>query len=186
MNIRESIGFVFVGAVATFGISAFWGEEAVTDVVETEVQVSRASTDLNTFAILENVLGPAQNEDAALGVVAPVLTEEQEQISELLRATARRQNEAKGPSDSGNLQLSNMAVVGLNVRYYYTVSLGYDDVEPGALLADQVAVVVQTACGSSEIKMLMEDYGFDFSYAYTSNDGRLMGKLNVNLASCDG
>lgn len=151
-----------------------------------DVQVSRMASNLDTFAILEQVISSHQNEDAAAGDDVVKLTPEQEQVIEMFRATARRQNENKGAAGDGSLVLNNMAVVGLNVRYYYTVMLPHSALEPEQVIERQQSKVIGAVCGSPEIKILMEDYGFDYTYSYLSEDRRLIGTIDADLETCAG
>ncbi|MEO9865259.1 MAG: hypothetical protein ABJO29_07950 [Yoonia sp.] len=151
-----------------------------------DVQVSRMASNLDTFAILEQVISSHQNEDAAAGDDVVKLTPEQEQVIEMFRATARRQNENKGAAGDGSLVLNNMAVVGLNVRYYYTVMLPHAALTPEQVMERQQSKVIGAVCGSPEIKILMEDYGFDYTYSYLSEDRRLIGTIDADLETCTG
>lgn len=207
MRLIEAVGMVAIGAAATFGVTQFFsgnseqdtaivvdetarvtdrlGQGSITSPVASEdVQVTRAATDLDTFAILEQVIGSQENEDAASAEPIVELTPEQEQVIAMFRATARRQNETKADGGDGTLQLNNMAVVGLNVRYYYTVGQPYRSLQTEALLNHQREQVAETVCGSPEIKILMEDYGFDYTYAYLSQDRRLIGQIDVGIETC--
>jgi hypothetical protein len=210
MKLGEAIGMVAVGAVAAFGATYFISKDpapqtpagiaemapvnesvaqdvvavALVETATDDVQVSRAATNLDTFAILAEVMSSHENEDAASAEAIVVLTPEQEQVIEMFRATARRKNENKGQSDDGSMMLNNMAVVGLNVRYYYTIPMAYRELQPELLLDQQRAQVAQTVCASPEIMILMEDYGFDYTYAYLSQDRRLIGQIDASLETC--
>lgn len=112
------------------------------------------------------------------------LTPEQMEIIQFFERTAREMNQQDKMAANGHIQFSNMAVRGLNVRYFYRVPEAFSDVNSPELLNSQLAKVRRTLCENTAIRTLLSDYGFGYTYTYISNDSRQLGQISADARTC--
>lgn len=115
---------------------------------------------------------------------ADVLTEEQKEIIKFFERTARQMNQQDKMAANGHIQFSNMAVRGLNVRYFYRVPQEYSEVNSALLLSREQAKLRGTLCENDAIRTLLSEYGFNYAYTYVSSDSRQLGKISADARVC--
>ena len=112
------------------------------------------------------------------------LSIEQQEIVKFFERTARQMNQQDKMASNGHIQFSNMAVRGLNVRYFYRVPQDYVEVNSTALLNSQQAKVRRTLCENTAIRTLLSDYDFAYTYTYVSEDSRQLGQISADARIC--
>lgn len=112
------------------------------------------------------------------------LSAEQKEIVKFFERTARQMNQQDKMAANGHIQFSNMAVRGLNVRYFYRVPQNFDEVNSAALLQSQQSKVRRTLCDNTAIRTLLSDFGFAYTYTYVSDDSRQLGQISADARVC--
>lgn len=141
----------------------------------TPEQVTRVATDLSG-------VGPVSAEDGA-AAEAP-LSPLQLQVISYFERSARDLNQSNTAQVGALLQFSNMSIDRLNVQYFYRFGRDYAALDRNALMAIQEALVRDNVCNTPSILTLMEEYGFRYSYTYTSYDHRLVGVIEADASTC--
>lgn len=157
--------------------------QQVTQTAPIEEQVTSADVNLlgqNTAAQISRIVSASAqglNTDDAM-------TDEQKEIVKFFERTARQMNQQDKMAANGHIQFSNMAVRGLQVRYFYRVPQDYGDVNSAALLSREQAKLRRTLCENDAIRTLLSEYGFAYTYTYVSSDSRQLGRISADARVC--
>jgi hypothetical protein len=114
------------------------------------------------------------------------LTDEQLEFIAFFERTARELNEGGSQHVGDDLIFDHLAIDALNVKYYYTIDRPFERINPRVLLDEQRELVERTLCADDTLKLLITEYGFNYSYSYLSQDSRLVGRYNANIGHCEG
>lgn len=187
MGIRDAIGMMSTGALATLGIIYFVAPEALpqrgTTSNDATGTVSRNSTDLNAISPIGQIEAIVAMSEAGLKRETEMTPEQLEAIA-FFENTAREMNQTSREKSADQVQFNNMAVADLQVLYYYTVPARYDALNRDAIMAAQEKLVTATLCNGAAIRTLMQDYGFEYTYTYVSADLRKIGEVTANAQTC--
>lgn len=210
MEVKDMVGMMSTGALLALGIVFVVDKLSGSDPVapqmafvqapaaqqpqnEPERQIVEPATGSQTVTSADiNLLGQTTAEQ--IGRIVAIsqrglgrteeLTPEQEEIVTFFERTARQMNQQDKTASNGHIQFSNMAVRGLNVRYFYRVPQDYGDVKTAALLNSQQGIVRRTLCDNTAIRTLLSDYGFAYTYTYVSDDSRQIGQISADASVC--
>lgn len=208
MEIKDMVGMMSTGALVALGIvfvmdkldggdtaevaavrmqqqePAPFVQPVVAQAEPTEEEVTRTNVNLlgqSTAQRLERIVAVSSE---GLSQTAN-LTPEQEEIIKFFERAARDMNQTThNENDTAFVQFSNMAVQGLNVRYFYRVGQLFGAINKPELFAEQQAVMRNTLCNNDAIRTLLSDYGFEYKYTYISKDSRQLGSLEADADIC--
>ena len=185
MSIRDSIGMMSTGALVMLGFMYVFGDRnpAPQPATAAPAEVTRAqstTTEVAPVTQIEAIVALSQQ-----GIEnTEALTDEQLRVIAFFEDTARQLNENQQGRDRSGIYFSNMAVSDLNVQYFYRVPGKFDDVDRVDVLTRQAAMVKDTLCQGEAIQTLMNEYGFAYTYTYTSADFRKVGEVTADASTC--
>lgn len=207
MEVKDMVGMMSTGALLALGVVFVLDKLNGPDPVAPQVvsfqapvqQQAPVAQPAQQAAVAEtvtsadvNLLG--QSTAAQIGRIVALsqqglnqtneLTAEQKEIVKFFECTARQMNQQDKMAANGHIQFSNMAVRGLNVRYFYRVPQDYAEVNSTALLNSQQVQVRRTLCDNTAIRTLLSDYGFAYTYTYVSGDSRQLGQISADARIC--
>jgi hypothetical protein len=197
MKVVEAAGMLVVGAAAA--VAAIWyvtGPEQeqqtgvinpafapITDTDETEPQVTRAVANAVPLGAADRIHAIiAQSEDTIDSV--QTLTPEQEEVVAFFEKIARDRNAEGTATPDARISFDNITIDRLTVRYYYTTSDRYEDLDRDALLAEQAVLVHDNICHQESMRRLISEFGVDYNYRFISKDFRFIGEVHGDLENC--
>jgi len=147
-------------------------------------QVSRNASDIAGFSTADRLQALASLSLEPASQPENQLTPEQQEAIHLFERAARDFNQSSSTDRSKAVRFANMAISGLHVKYFYTIAYPFEEIDVAQTMAQQEGFVLATICDAGAIRMLMQDFGFDYSYTFISKDSRMVGKVAGDIRSC--